>query len=77
MNQANDESRERTRILRRKDVLQITGLSQSSLYRMMHMGKFPKPLQLTPGTVGWKSDSVMDWINSLKTSNLGKEVNID
>lgn len=51
-------------ILRRNVVLQVTGLSQSSLYREMREGRFPKPVTVSPGTVGWLQSAVAGWIVS-------------
>ena len=73
MSHINTEKGITTRILRKKDILQLTGLSHSTLYRMMHEGKFPKPLRLTPGTVGWTSDSISSWIRGLEQVKLGME----
>jgi len=53
------------RILRRPEVLLVTGLSSASLYRFISEGSFPRPLQLGRNSVGWKASVVQAWIDSL------------
>lgn len=51
-------------ILRRKVVLKITGLSNSTMYRQIAAGVFPAPLRLGPRAVGWLESSVVEWVAS-------------
>jgi prophage regulatory protein len=50
------------RILRCHDVLKTTGLSRSTIYRMMERDEFPKPTKLGVRAIGWRQSAVMDWI---------------
>lgn len=43
----------------------VTGLSRSTIYRMMDGGTFPRPLQLGPNSVRWRTSHVVEWINGL------------
>ncbi len=52
------------RILRCHDVLTATGLSRSTIYRMMESGEFPKPTKLGVRAIGWRESSVIDWIEA-------------
>ena len=52
------------RILRRRDVEILTGLSRSTLYAMMANGKFPSPIKLGERAVGWQDKDFADWIAS-------------
>jgi prophage regulatory protein len=52
----------RPRILRKPQVLARLGLSDTTLWRLMRAGKFPRPLRLSPGSVGWLADEVDAWI---------------
>ena len=55
------------RILRIEEVLDITGLSRSSLYRRINDGTFPAPLLLggdASRAVGWLESEVIAWIAS-------------
>lgn len=47
-------------LIRRHDVLQLTSLSQSSLYRLMKESRFPRPVRISPRCVAWKSEEVED-----------------
>lgn len=53
-----------TRILRRPDVEDRTGLSRSTLYAMMARDEFPQPLQLGRRAVGWREQDVEAWLQS-------------
>lgn len=41
------------KILRRKDVETMIGLSRSTIYKLMSQGTFPKAIRLGPRAVGW------------------------
>ena len=49
-------------MLCRQDVEQITGLSRSSIYRLMDEGRFPPRFRLTDRRVGWRQSSIEKWI---------------
>lgn len=51
-----------TKILRRHEVEQRTGLSRSSIYAMINEGLFPRPIQLSSRSVGWLENEVDDWL---------------
>ena len=40
------------RLLRRREVEKITGISRSSIYRLMPDGEFPRPVKVGPAAVG-------------------------
>jgi prophage regulatory protein len=50
------------RLLRRKEVEQLTGLSRSAIYDLMMRGVFPRPAKLGPKSVAWPSDEIDEWI---------------
>lgn len=54
------------RIIRRPELLHITGLSNSALDREVRDGRFPAPLKLSPNpkarAVGWSMRGVQEWI---------------
>ena len=52
-------------LLRRKEVLRLTSLSQSSLYRLINESRFPLPVRISPRCVAWRSEEVEDWIDHL------------
>lgn len=51
------------RILRCHDVLETTGLSRSTIYRMMERDEFPKPTKLGVRAIGWRQSAVIGWID--------------
>ncbi len=53
------------RILRLPDVMNLVGLSRSSIYDLMARGKFPRAVSLGGyKAVGWRSNEVDDWVAS-------------
>lgn len=46
------------RLLRRKPVLEMTGVSNSTLHRWINANAFPKPVAIGPRSVAWWSDEV-------------------
>jgi prophage regulatory protein len=56
------------RYIRRTEVEALTGLSRSTLYRMMETGDFPKPVKLTRKAVAWPEDQISEWLASRPTA---------
>ena len=52
------------RLLRRRQVEEITGLSRSSIYRLMRNGEFPLPVKVGPAAVRWKTSEITVWMES-------------
>ena len=46
------------RILRLPEVSQATGLSRSTIYRLVRSGTFPQSVALTARTIGWYSTDI-------------------
>jgi prophage regulatory protein len=42
----------------------MTGLSRSTIYKLMSEGNFPSSLKLTQRTVAWSSGDIQQWIES-------------
>jgi prophage regulatory protein len=54
-----------TRILRRKTVEDITGLSRSTLYAEIKANRFPKPVKLTSKRcVGWVEEEIQAYLQA-------------
>tara|TARA_R110000796_G_scaffold252464_1_gene386935 strand:- start:7895 stop:8116 length:222 start_codon:yes stop_codon:yes gene_type:complete len=51
-------------LLKRPEVRKRTTLSDSSLYRLIENGEFPRPIQLNPNgrAVAWLENEVETWI---------------
>lgn len=48
-------------LLRRPDVEARTGLSRSSIYRMMDEGEFPRPIRVGRRAVAWRASDLERW----------------
>lgn len=55
------------RFLRRPEVESLTGLSRTTIYRLMAANSFPQQRKLGPNSVGWQQAEITDWINSRPT----------
>ena len=52
------------RLLRRREVEELTGLSRASIYRLMRSGRFPLPVRVSDTAVRWKASDITAWIES-------------
>ena len=52
-------------LYRKPFVLQITGLSHSTLYYLMKEGKFPSQVKIGHRAVAWRKTDIEDWLRNL------------
>ena len=52
----------RSRLMRLPEVVQLIGVSRSTIYRWMENGEFPRQVSLGGNTVAWLESDVEDWI---------------
>ncbi|WP_332406222.1 AlpA family transcriptional regulator [Vibrio metschnikovii] len=50
------------RLIRLKEVLDMTGLSRAYMYKLMADKKFPKSVSLGFRSVAWLESEIQDWI---------------
>ena len=50
------------RLLRRRQLREKTGNSDSTTDRLIKAGLFPKPVKITAGTNGWVEEEIDGWI---------------
>jgi len=50
------------RVLRTPEVLEIVGVSSTTLWRWVSAGTFPASRQIGPNVVGWLESEVEEWI---------------
>lgn len=50
------------RFLRRRDVLQMTGLSATTIYNLEKGGNFPQHFLITPRCAAWDATAVAEWM---------------
>ena len=55
---------ENERLLRRDEVLRLTGLSKSTLNKMVKAGTFPAPVRIGTRAVAWRESEVLEWIQT-------------
>ena len=49
------------RFMRRPEVQRTTGLSRSSLYRLIAKGEFPSSIRICTNSVAWLASEVAEW----------------
>ncbi len=50
------------RLLKLKDVMHLTGLGRSTVYKYISERRFPKPVVLGERNVAWVEDEIQEWI---------------
>lgn len=50
--------------LRRPAVEEITGLSRTTIYKLMNAGQFPRPVKITGKAVAWPESAITEWLAS-------------
>ncbi|MCF7986797.1 MAG: AlpA family phage regulatory protein [Methylovulum sp.] len=51
------------RLIRLQEVLHLTGLSRSGIYRGMDSGIFPKQIKIGDKAVAWSYEQVHAWLD--------------
>lgn len=52
------------KILRTKEVQELTGLSRTTIWRLERKGEFPARVSLCAGSIGWRSSEVEKWVKN-------------
>jgi prophage regulatory protein len=50
------------KLIKLKDVMDITGLGRSTIYKYITEATFPKPVSLGKKSVAWVESEVQEWI---------------
>jgi prophage regulatory protein len=61
-----DHTKLTDRVLSKKEVVSLTGLSKSTVYAYIQKGIFPAQIRLGFKRVGWLESELMDWISKRK-----------
>lgn len=61
-------------LLRLPRVIEITGLSRSTIYRLMETGEFPRQVAISRGAVGWRQSDIEKWIESRELAIQARKV---
>ena len=60
---------DKDRLLRMRDVVQIVGVSDKTIYRLMKEGLFPRSVRIGPNSVAWRKSDIIAWIADLPPAN--------
>ena len=60
----------RNRVLRLAQVMDMSGLSKASIYRLGKLGRFPMPFRIGIAAVGWDEAEVEFWIFERKMDTI-------
>jgi prophage regulatory protein len=52
------------RLISPRQLRDITGLSDPTIWRMRRRGDLPQPIQLSPGRVAWRADVINNWLET-------------
>jgi prophage regulatory protein len=58
------------KFLRIRHVVQLTGLSRMTIYRMELAGEFPKRRKLSQNAVAWREEEVEQWLGTRPVAHL-------
>lgn len=57
-------------ILEMAQLLNYLPIGETNIRDLIKAGKFPKPCQISPRRVGWRTNDVDRWVDSLQPSDL-------
>lgn len=52
------------RLIRLPEVMQITSLSRTQIYRLIAAGTFPKQRRISHKVAAWKESEIAAWVDS-------------
>jgi len=58
------------RFISRKDVVDITGLSESTIRRLQKKNMFPKSYKISSRRIAWLQSDIEEWMSNVKTSDV-------
>lgn len=61
------------RMMRLPEVKDITGLSETTIWRRERDGEFPKRRRIGPQAVAWRSDEIEAWLDSRPAVHVGSD----
>ena len=53
------------KLIRIKELEEITGLSRTTIWRLEKNGKFPKKVKISSRLIGWRSSDIENWIKNI------------
>ena len=64
MDRKDTASKATRRLIRLPEVKRKTGLSRTTIWREVRAGRFPPPVEMSPGTRAWVDDEIDDAIEA-------------
>lgn len=61
------------KLIKIKEVMNVTTLSRASIYKYMNLGRFPRHVSLGGRAVAWVEEEVEDWV-AQRVSERDKEI---
>ena len=52
------------KLITRREVEELTGITRSTIYREMHAGRFPLAVRIGRRSVRWNAAEIVDWVKS-------------
>lgn len=52
------------KFIKLSDVIELTSLARSTIYKFVAEGRFPKQVSLGGNCVAWVEDEVMEWLEA-------------
>jgi len=49
------------KIIRARNLPEVTGYCRSQIYNLMRLGRFPRPIRLGARAVGWLESDIVEW----------------
>ena len=53
------------RLIRLRQVIEMTGRSRTAIYDDISHGKFPRPVKIGPRASAWKLSAIWSWMEAL------------
>ena len=60
-------------MLRAPDVMALTGLSRTTIWRKVRAGTFPAPYELSKNSIGWPASEIAAWLKARARRTYGAE----
>lgn len=60
------------KLIRKRQVLEMTSLSRSTLYELIAANQFPRQVRFGARSVGWRFEAVQKWIESRPIVSAGE-----
>lgn len=55
---------QKMKFIKLSDVIELTSLARSTIYKFVAEGRFPKQVSLGGNCVAWVEDEVMEWLEA-------------